>query len=72
MPNARDVASVMEAAMEPLLDPADVARLLKLVRKDGTLNVKRVYELPIHKTKIGRTVRYAPSDVRLYLALRAA
>lgn len=57
--------------MEEFLDVTDVARMLKLYKRDGkTLNLKRVYELKIRKTKVGGRVRYAPADVRLYLGLR--
>lgn len=50
---------------EPLLTVEDVAAWLRIAPK-------RVYELPIRKTKVGRSVRYDPADVRLYLTLRAA
>jgi hypothetical protein len=50
---------------EPLLTVADVATWLRI-------EPKRVYELPIRKTKVGARVRYAASDVRLYLSLSAA
>lgn len=57
---------------DQLLDVADVARWLKLYKRDGvTLNTKRVYELPIRKTKVGARVRYVAGDVRLYLNLHA-
>lgn len=48
--------------MEPLMTVEEVADVLKI-------KPKRVYELPIRKTKVGARVRYAPGDVRLYLAL---
>jgi predicted DNA-binding transcriptional regulator AlpA len=58
---------------EQLLDVTDVAKMLKLYRRDKvTLNIKRVYELPIRKTKIGGSVRYRESDVRLYINMQAA
>jgi hypothetical protein len=54
-----------EKAIEPLLTVADVADLLRV-------RPKRVYELPIRKTKIGGSVRYKESDVRFYLNMAAA
>lgn len=60
----------MERTITPLLDVEDVARWLKLYKKDGvTLNTKAVYALPIRKTKAGGRVRYEQGDVRLYLGL---
>ena len=48
--------------MEALLTVEDVASWLKI-------KPKRVYELPIRKTKVGARVRYSEGDVRLYLGL---
>jgi hypothetical protein len=47
-------------SIAPLLLPSEVAALLRVP-------LKRVYELPITKRKIGRSVRYRPADVEKYL-----
>lgn len=49
--------------MEPLLTAPELAKILKIE------DVKKIYRLPIKKTRVGHRVRYAPGDVRLYLGL---
>ncbi len=70
-----NLSSLGAAALEPMMDVEDVARLLKLYVKHGPrkgkLNTKRVYELKIRKTRVGRRVRYSPADVRMYLNLHS-
>jgi len=64
----------MDSTHEPMLTAKDVAERLNLRnRKTGELRVKRVYELPIRKTKLpGVGVRYTESDLSLYINLHAA
>lgn len=49
------------ALTEPLMTVEQVATYLNV-------KPKRVYELPIRKRHVGRSVRYDPADIRRYLA----
>lgn len=57
--------------MDELLHRDEVAKMLKLYRRDGSgqLNVKRVYDLPIPKAHYpGVGVRWKRSHVEAYQA----
>lgn len=54
-----------------LLTPLEVAEYLNLRNRRGELDREQVYTLPIRKIKVGQRVRYAPGDVRLYLAMQS-